>query len=384
MVLVDESKSVDDDDDDDESVGNKFVGDHNEEDKGSMQEMHGLSQLTEKKATCKRPKKKLVIGAHQHGSHFPPRGWHDPNRLWRNNDSLVKHALSQTIFQGAVDDRRRQDQEGEEREGEGDNQGGSEDGSEGGGETTTALETTGTANMVVWNHDWAVPQGKLYCSLPDGPAAAPLEKPTQQHHHQQQQQQQQQPPPLAEGCRHIISKYYPSRTGFGLPYEHVETINKPLLSNHDDGDADEDNDAADEDNDGDDKARGCKKEPLMMPNCVNQRFGTTCYTLETYCGERSVVPGSLGGEYLHLEATLYLLAKHAGVVVVGTTGGGCGGDGGGVRGDGAACSAGGSGGRGGGGGGLTFSEAELLEEVALIVNAMCLKKEQKFKEQMRC
>ena len=154
------------------------------------------------------------VGDHQRGSLFPPDGWHDPNRGWERNDTLVKHALASVLFRGAA----------------------------------------AAPSMVVWNHDWAVPQGKLM--------ARGVERETY------------------AACAQIFAKHYPTRTGFGLPYEHLVHVAP------------------------EDVAPG-QTEPVYMPECLAQRFGTPSYTIETYCGGDAVC--------LHFETTLFLLAKHSGL-----------------------------------------------------------------------
>ena len=71
-----------------------------------------------------------------------------------------------------------------------------------------------------------------------------------------------------------------TRTAFGAPYAHLEHVEAEALA---DGQA----------------------EPEYMPECVARKFGTPSYTIETYCGG--------GAVWLHFEATLFLLAKHAGL-----------------------------------------------------------------------
>eukprot|EP00854_Cymbomonas_tetramitiformis_P018027 gene18027-21468_t len=148
----------------------------------------------------------------QKGSINPPAGWQDPNRGWDTNDTLVKDLIENLL----TNDLTRPD-------------------------------------LILWNHDWAVPQGKLYSvGMPDRAVFV--------------------------GASRIFAEYYPTKTVFGTPWEHIEEFSG---------------------------AGNCDGETVMTGE-VFERFGIPSHTLETYCdGEEAAE--------VQCALSLYLLAKHAGI-----------------------------------------------------------------------
>lgn len=169
---------------------------------------------------------RVVVGDHQHGSFFPPRAWQDPNRGWVTNRTLVKELLERTLF------------------------------------------TPGSApSMVVWNHDWAIPNGSV---IARGAPKELYEMP----------------------MRQIFAKHYPSLTGFGKAYEHV------ITRASDEAEQMDENSAAEE-------GRARAKDWKYMPDALQALYHHADYTIESYCAGDAVE--------LHFEATLFLLARHSGV-----------------------------------------------------------------------
>ena len=106
--------------------------------------------------------------------------------------------------------------------------------------------------LCVFNHDWALPQGMCYnVGSPPGLCA--------------------------EGIAKIFARFYPARTGFGSAWAHAETPQA--------GDSDGEQ---------------------VMTRALLEEAGVPSYTLETYCAGDE-------GRDVHVAATLFLLAKHAGV-----------------------------------------------------------------------
>lgn len=163
--------------------------------------------------------RRVYVGDHQHGSFFPPKDWSDPNRGWLTNDTLVKHALEQALYSSS----------------------------------------SAPPEMVVWNHDWAIPNGSV---IARGAPKDLYEKP----------------------MRSIFGKHYPSRTGFGKVYEHVITCDQATAGNS-----------------------TVVKEPKYMSEALQATYNHADYTIESYCGGNATE--------LHFEATLYLLARHSHVPV---------------------------------------------------------------------
>ena len=103
----------------------------------------------------------------------------------------------------------------------------------------------------VFNHDWALPQGKCYNVGS--------------------------PPRLSAAVAKVFARFYPVRTGFGSAWHHVETPEA--------GDADGER---------------------VMTRALLEEAGVPSYTLEAYCdGDASA--------HVHVAVTLFLLAKHAAV-----------------------------------------------------------------------
>merc|ERR1712054_224738 len=91
-------------------------------------------------------------------------------------------------------------------------------------------------------------------------------------------------PDLYEPCRDLFADFYPTKTMFGKPYEHVLTL-EPMPE--------------------DIAAIEQGGEPNMMPLCMLHYYGVPSYLIETYCGGNDM--------WLHFQVTLFLLARHAGV-----------------------------------------------------------------------
>jgi len=160
---------------------------------------------------------KVYIGDHQHGGLFPPVGWQDPNRGWAHNHTVVKQILERSLFS----------------------------------------EDVKKPDVVIFNHDWAVPNGALM--------ARGIE--TKE---------------LWEGAKELFGRHYPSRTGYGKVYEHLIGLPVPT------------------------KDKWVNGEPECLTSCLLHLFNTPNYTIETYCGRES--------DYVvHFEVTVFLLAKHCGI-----------------------------------------------------------------------
>lgn len=166
-------------------------------------------------------RRRVYVGDHQHGSFFPPGGWQDPNRGWSSNRTVVKYTLERALFSGAA---------------------------------------LAPPSMVVWNHDWAIPNG--VCIARGAPNKELYEKP----------------------MRAIFGKHYPTRTGFGKTYEHVITVEQDAAAKLEEADGD-------------------VSDWKYMPDALQNIFNHADYTIESYCAGDAVE--------LHFEATLYLLARHS-------------------------------------------------------------------------
>jgi len=154
----------------------------------------------------------VVVGPHERGAISPPAGWSDPNRGWQSNKTIVKQHID-VLLDGPM-----------------------------------------RPSVTIWNHDWAVPQGKLY------PRGDGLE-------------------PMYNGIELVFARHFQSKTVFGAPWPFVETAEESAA----DGPTSTD-------------------EMVMTSELVER--GIPSYTIETYCGSKTA--------RMHTEANLFLLARHTG------------------------------------------------------------------------
>jgi hypothetical protein len=183
---------------------------------GSLARARGCPKRGTKVARC--PDGRVWVAPDERGGIKYPHGWSDPNRGWDESNQTVALGLLDELCASRL---------------------------------TKPNVANGTWKKEVFNHDWALPQGKCYNVGS--------------------------PPRLSAAVAKIFARFYPVRTGFGSAWHHVETPEA--------GDADGER---------------------VMTRALLEEAGVPSYTLEAYCdGDASA--------HVHVAVTLFLLAKHAAV-----------------------------------------------------------------------
>jgi len=178
---------------------------------------------------------KVIVPEDETRSLKVPYGWQDPNRGWDENDTFVKHHLEKLFGHS----------QGEHR-------------------------STFFPDMVIFNHDWAIVQGKskIY---------ARSEEIKKSIHTM-----------ISKGITTLYSRVYPAKKIFGTPWNFVI-----MAGEKDEQEKDSEN----------------QKSPDQenMTWKLSEKYGITSYVIENYFGDSDISPK------LHLALDLFLLAKHAGL-----------------------------------------------------------------------